>query len=98
MHGSPPIWLPEPARADQQPAYQSALIEIDRFPMLLSPDRPLWVRPVTPADTMLLADLIARLSDGARQSRFFRPLPSVESIWQEASRMTQRDPRLAVAL
>src|SRR5262245_60758011 len=98
MHASHPIRLPEPPRAAQQPAYQTALIEADRSPMLLLPGRPLWVRPVAPADTTLLADLIARLSDGARQRRFLRPLPSEELIWQEASRVTQREPRLGAAL
>src|SRR4029453_13843670 len=98
MHASHPIRPPEPPRAAQQPADQSALIEADRFPMLISLDRPLCVRPVTPADTTLLADLIARLPNAARQRRFFRPLPSVELIWQEASRVTQREARLGVGL
>ncbi|HJZ50343.1 MAG TPA: GNAT family N-acetyltransferase, partial [Roseiflexaceae bacterium] len=80
------------------PADQSALTETVRFPMLLSPDRPLCVRPVTPADTTLLAELIAGLSDTARRRRFFRPVPSSELIWQEASRVTQREPRQGVAL
>ena len=56
------------------------------------------IRSVTPADTALLADLIARLSDNARYLRFFRPLPHAELIWQEAARVTQREPRLGVAL
>src|SRR5262249_16450754 len=97
MHTSHQIRLPEP-RAAQQPADQSALTETVRFPMRASPDRPLCVRPVTPADTTLLAELIAGLSDTARRRRFFRPVPSSELIWQEASRVTQREPRQGVAL
>jgi GNAT superfamily N-acetyltransferase len=61
-------------------------------------ERMLYVRSVTPADTALLADLIARVSDNARYLRFFRPLPHAELIWREAARVTQREPRLGVAL
>jgi GNAT superfamily N-acetyltransferase len=56
------------------------------------------VRPVTPDDTALLADLITHLSDTARWMRYFRLLPSAELIWQEASQVTRREPQLGVAL
>jgi GNAT superfamily N-acetyltransferase len=58
----------------------------------------LSVRPVIPDDTALLADLISRLSETARWMRYFRLLPSAESIWQEASHVTRREPQLGVAL
>ncbi|HET7160614.1 MAG TPA: GNAT family N-acetyltransferase [Burkholderiales bacterium] len=58
----------------------------------------LSVRPVTPNDTALLADLISHLSDTARWMRYFRPLPSAELIWQEVSQVTRREPQLGVAL
>jgi GNAT superfamily N-acetyltransferase len=58
----------------------------------------LGVRPVTPNDTALLADLISRLSENARWMRYFRPLPSAELIWQAASQVTRREPQLGVAL
>jgi len=64
----------------------------------LADGQPLCVRPVTPNDTALLADLIGRLSETARWMRYFRPLPSAELIWQEASQVTRREPQLGVAL
>jgi RimJ/RimL family protein N-acetyltransferase len=92
------IKFPAQPRAAQQLADRLAQIETSRFPMLLSPDRQLCVRAVTPADTALLADLIASLSDSARRQRFFRPLPNRAAIWQEASRVTERDSRQGLAL
>ena len=60
--------------------------------------QPLCVRPVTPEDTALLADLIGRLSETARRMRYFRPLPRAELVWREASQVMRREPQLGVAL
>ena len=90
------LTLLEPPCAPQP---RSILIETTgSLPVLQSHERTHSVRLVTPADTALLADLIARLSDNARRLRFCRPLPHAELIWQEAARVTQREPRLGVAL
>ena len=91
--------LLEPPCAPQPPDARSILIETTgSFPALQPRERRQSIRLVTPADTALLADLIARLSDNARYLRFFRPLPHAELIWQEAARVTQREPQLGVAL
>jgi GNAT superfamily N-acetyltransferase len=90
------LTLLEPPCAPQP---RSILIQTTgSLPVLQSHERTHSVRLVTPADTALLADLIARLSDNARRLRFCRPLPHAELIWQEAARVTQREPRLGVAL
>ena len=93
------LTLLEPPCALQPPDARSILIETaGSFPVVQPRERRQSIRAVTPADTALLADLIARLSDNARRLRFFRPLPHAELIWQEAARVTQREPRLGVAL
>jgi hypothetical protein len=93
------LTLLEPPCAPQPPDARSILIETTgSFPVVQSHERTHSIRSVTPADTALLADLIARLSDNARYLRFFRPLPHAELIWQEAARVTQREARLGVAL
>jgi RimJ/RimL family protein N-acetyltransferase len=97
--GTARLTLLEPPCAPQPPDARSILIETSgSFAVVLSRERRHSIRAVTPADTALLADLIARLSDNARRLRFFRPLPHAELIWQEAARVTQREPRLGVAL
>src|SRR4051812_17259407 len=90
--------LPGPSCLVEQPANQSILIETDGLPMMRLHGQRLGVRPVTPNDTALLADLINRLSATARWMRYFRPLPSAELIWREASQVTRREPQLGVAL
>jgi acetyltransferase len=90
--------LPGPSCLAEQPAYQSIPIETNGLPMMRLHSQRLGVRPVTPNDTALLADLISRMSDTARWMRYFRPLSSAELIYQEASRVTRREPQLGVAL
>jgi RimJ/RimL family protein N-acetyltransferase len=93
------LTLLEPPCAPQPPDVPSILIKTTgSFPVVQSHERRQSIRAVTPADTALLADLIARLSDNARRLRFFRPLPHAELIWQEAARVTQREPHMGVAL
>ncbi len=93
------LTLLEPPCAAQPLDDRRILIEITTsFPVIQSYERALSVRTTTPADTALLADLIADLSDNSRRLRFFRPLPSAELIWQEAARVTQRDLRAGIAL
>jgi RimJ/RimL family protein N-acetyltransferase len=48
------------------------------------------LRDVVPQDTLLLADLLLRLSDDTRWLRYFAPGPqSSERAWHEATRMAQ---------
>jgi GNAT superfamily N-acetyltransferase len=90
--------LLELPRVARQPDDHAIMIETGGPAIAALPMRLLRVRPVTPADTGLLADLIARSSDTSRLFRFFRPLRTDDAIWQEAARVTQREPRLGTAL
>ena len=52
------------------------------------------VRQATPADTILLAELLCRLSERARHLRYMSSRHfSAEAIWSEAARMTRGNPR-----
>lgn len=52
------------------------------------------VRPATPADTFLVAELLGRLSERTRQLRYMSSRHfSAAVIWSEAMRMTQGQPR-----
>lgn len=51
---------------------------------------PATVRPAVHADTILLADLLSRLSEHTRHLRYLAPRPwSAESLWSEAARMAR---------
>jgi acetyltransferase len=51
------------------------------------------VRPAIAADTLLLTDLLCRLSERARHLRYMRSgYFSAEALWNEAMRMTQGPP------
>jgi len=57
------------------------------------------MRDVVPQDTLLLADLLLRLSDATRWLRYFAPGPqSFARAWQEATRMAQPRTRHHAAL
>jgi len=77
---------------------QSCRPECDAIPVITMRGRTLAIRPVTPRDTLLLADLLARLSQRSAQLRFFRPPMSREAIWREAERVADGNRRLHAAL
>jgi acetyltransferase len=52
--------------------------------------QPVAVRPVAPADVVLLADLLCRLSESALRLRYMTPrAPVAEALWSEAARMAR---------
>src|SRR5262245_5968611 len=52
--------------------------------------QPVAVRQVAPADVILLADLLCRLSAGALRLRYMMPrAPVAEALWREAARMAR---------
>lgn len=60
---------------------------------------PVYLRDVVPQDTLLLTDLLLRLSDNTRWLRYFAPGPqSFERAWQEATRMAKPRTRQHAAL
>jgi hypothetical protein len=77
---------------------QACRRECDAIPVITMRGRTLAIRPVTPRDTPLLADLLARLSKRSVQLRFFRPLMGSEAILREAERVADANRRLHAAL
>jgi acetyltransferase len=89
---------PAPVAGSSRAHTRCAPPECDTIPVITVRGRVLRVHTTTSGDMPLLVDLLARLSARTAQLRFFRPLKSIEAIWDEAVRVAGSNPRLQTAL
>jgi GNAT superfamily N-acetyltransferase len=98
MLNLPRIDIVWPSAAYEHAREPGPLPEPYGIPMTTTRGCSVRVRAVGPSDTLLLAELLARLSDQTVRRRFFQPLTSAAAIEREAQRVAHGDPLRQVAL